>query len=463
MSLNRTSFDVHAFCALPQVRRVYHALVVGLAVFLLTIAVLREPFRGYLAEVQIEGPLAEGLDLDAAVQWLKQADPHAAAIASPAGTAPKSRIRVTTVAPRAEEAIKNLDELAGRWLFQYLPERLQSRRRGLVAELRAEVQSAREREDAARARLDSLRQRQWTQLQRAAETAISKSAVEPLPVPTTSVIDREIAPIDERSQARDKLAALKLELSRLAASCTDEHPQVIALRSQIASLERQLGLSPALINPRNDGRQSRAASPTDQSRVTRHFVATAVYPALGSGDEDLAAALEAAAGELSRASRQREAAEQRTSDRMQELSSQAGAAQWSAAPARVITRLGGTPRSLTLMIGLVLSSAAGLVMYRTTRTIAGPQTIETTAELASALELPVVGNTSRARQSAATLRRRAVARRIVPVLVWLAEGVVVLAAAACLISMAVEPSLVRQVVSDPLGTMSEVIGRFAGT
>ena len=40
------------------------------------------------------------------------------------------------------------------------------------------------------------------------------------------------------------------------------------------------------------------------------------------------------------------------------------------------------------------------------------------------------------------------------------EGVVAIAASACLVAMLVEPSLARQVASDPFGTLSEVLERF---
>src|SRR6476620_11521322 len=111
MSSASRNFDVHAFCALPLVRRVYQALVVALAVFLLTLVILHEPFRGYLAEVQITGPATEGLYLDHAVAWLKQADSKAAVIAVPAGEiSPKSQIRATYVSRLPKPAEKRLDD-----------------------------------------------------------------------------------------------------------------------------------------------------------------------------------------------------------------------------------------------------------------------------------------------------------------------------------------------------------------
>src|SRR5262249_30421778 len=101
MSDSRAKFDVSAWCGLPLVRRAYLALVVGLAVFIVTLVLLREPFHGYLAEIHISGPVTAGLDLDDAARWLKAADSHVAVAANGGGnTSPRRLIRITYVAAR---------------------------------------------------------------------------------------------------------------------------------------------------------------------------------------------------------------------------------------------------------------------------------------------------------------------------------------------------------------------------
>src|SRR5437773_2763878 len=123
MSPGRFSFDLHSLCELPLVRRLHQALAVGLAVFMLTLVVLHEPFHGYLAEVHISGPSTAGLDLDEAVQWLRKVEPHLAAVATPAGEiSAKCEIRATYVAQHPKQTLLHLDELADRWLYQYLPD-----------------------------------------------------------------------------------------------------------------------------------------------------------------------------------------------------------------------------------------------------------------------------------------------------------------------------------------------------
>src|SRR5262245_10863735 len=160
MAAGRAKFDVAAWCGLPLVRRAYLALVIGLAVFIVTLILLREPFRGYLAEIHISGPAMAGLDLDDATRWLKAADARVAVAINGGGTSPRRLIRITYVAARPSVGEQRLDELADRWLYQYLPERLQAYRHAALAELRTAVTQARQREDAARQRLEELRQAQ---------------------------------------------------------------------------------------------------------------------------------------------------------------------------------------------------------------------------------------------------------------------------------------------------------------
>ena len=94
MSAPRPPIDAAHFCASPLVRRAYMATVCGLAVFIVTLVVLREPFRGYLAEVHLNGPAIEGLDLKAAARWLKNVDSQVAVVATVAGEiSPRPRIR----------------------------------------------------------------------------------------------------------------------------------------------------------------------------------------------------------------------------------------------------------------------------------------------------------------------------------------------------------------------------------
>src|SRR5437868_13359002 len=125
--MSEAKFQIGSICELPPLRRLHQALAVGLAVFMLTLVVLREPFRGYLAEVHISGPATAGLDLDDAVQWLKKAEPHLAAVATPAGEiSAKCEIRATYVANHPKQTLSHLDELAERWLYQYVPDRLQA-------------------------------------------------------------------------------------------------------------------------------------------------------------------------------------------------------------------------------------------------------------------------------------------------------------------------------------------------
>jgi hypothetical protein len=283
------------------------------------------------------------------------------------------------------------------------------------------------------------------------------------------------SPPIEHSKSHDRLEQLRLELSRLMVSCTDAHPQVVTLRSQIQALERELHLAPGEPPPQSkEPELAPAAANQFQSRSQRdeyparrasHVVASragnpspAAHPLAGV---ELAAQLEAAIREVTQASRQRQAAEHRLTDRMQELASQPTAAQWSAIPARTITRLGGTPRSSTVLLGLVLGCLAGTVLFRAAGAASHPQCIQTTAQLAGALELPVVGEIRSLRSAAWRFPIQWLAARSVTLSLFASEAAVAVAAGACVVAMLIEPSLARQVVADPFGTLSEVLERFS--
>jgi hypothetical protein len=490
MSVKKFTFDFPAFCALPVVRRCYQATVAALAVFILTIVFCREPFRGYLAEVQMTGPTAEGLDLAKAVDWIKQSDKRVAAIATGSGTA-RPQVRITLVAARPQLATERLDELAERFLFQYLPDRLQNYRHGALAELRSASQAAREHEDAARLALEALRQRQLAQVLKTAEAAERKNAIAVENPPANDVTNQNqvgglvnpgMGPFrprtgdasdggsalagalsESRAKALDKLHTLRLDLAGFMSNCTDEHPDVIRLRSQIQSLERELGIEAKQLEASQAIRTVKqvwgegATGDNDARGNGPGFVSIEKNEASNQEDADQAAAILL---ELAKASRERQAAEQQLSERMQELTSQPGASQWSAAPAHLVTRMGGTPRTPTVALGVLFAGAIGIVVFRYSQNDGCGPTIDSAGVLASTLELPVVGNLLGMRETARQWRLRLLTTARLRWILIGSEAVVGLAVAACLISVAMEPSLARQVLADPFGTLSEVMGRW---
>jgi hypothetical protein len=465
MSERLFNFDLVRFCALPLVRRVYQALVVGLAMFLLTLVILHDPFRGYLSEVDLSGPATEGVDLDEAATWLRRADSKVAAIGIPAGEiSPKNQLRVTYVSLHPATAIARLNELAERWLYQYLPEKLQSYRRTALSDLRNAVAAARAREDAAREQLESLRQEQMAQVLNAADERLIAQAANK---PAGGVVNLPPPAIrEDQAKAREKLESLRLELSRLLAHSTHEHPQVIAIEAQISALEARLGDKPPSNAPgSSDGpelvptpsRHSAQAKPRE-ARPVSHWVSMPLSSASGGGTANLNAQINSALDAVSRASRDRQLAEHRLSDRMQELASQSSAAQWSAGRAVVITRLGGTPRSSVLALGALLAAVTSALTFRAAHCSVALERIETTSQLTTALKLPLIGAISMNGNRTATWRLITPTR--VKAVVYASEAIVAVAVVACLVAIAAEPSLARQVLADPFGALSEVMGRF---
>lgn len=519
MSVKIFQFDVPELCALPLVRRCYQALVAALAVFILTLVVWREPFRGYLAEVHLSGPQAEGIDLALAANWIKQTDKRVAVVATAAGEiSTKPQIRATYLAASPRSAAEHLDGLAERFLFQYLPDRLQNYRHVALAELRNTAQAAREREDAARWALENLRQKQLALvLKTAGEAVVTKaveaagvakegpivlnnpgksgihaggmqrgantsgSPIEPTPSPSvaaaggagpkSSPSNSDLS--EARTKALDRLHLLRLELASLLANCTDQHPDVITLRSQIAMIERELGID---MNSREVSKPVQVfklvSGETTNPPINSSESGQTVALALSQGDSERLASVESSAvlphvdesaeilKELARAGRERQAAERRLAERMQELTNQPAAAQWSAAPAHLVTRMGGTPRTPTLGLAFLLAGVAGVVIFRSAGEDGCVVRIDSAGLLASTLELPVVGNLVAIRDSARQLRRKWLTAARLNWILYGSEIVIGVAVMACLGSIAVEPSLARQVLADPFGTLSEVMGRI---
>jgi hypothetical protein len=437
-----------AFCARPLVQRVYQALVVALAVFILTLVVFKQAFRGYLAEVRLSGPVSEGLDLEEAARWIKQVDRQVAAVANlPRGELNRGQLRITHVADHGPLAAARVQQLAERWLYQYLPDRLQNYRQAALVGLRTAATTARQREDAAHQELEVLRQRQLAQIRRQIEMIASlASASGP-----QSAAPRAAAALDGDVR-EEKLSELRRQLGTLAGQCTDDHPQVKTLRSDIAALEEQLAGAVSGIRPPEhyvslSGNKPAFTKPLE-AQVTQ-----------AEDAELLANQLVKALADLSRATIGRQEAEAQLAERMHELANRASGVQWTKLPP-VVSRLGGTPRCSTLTLAFALALVGGTVIFRAAGRQGCAAAMQTTAELASAVELPVVGNLA---GLAGKRRRRPwqlLSGQRISAVVQGGEAVLVVAVAACLLSIAVEPSLAAQVMADPFGALSEVLGRF---
>src|SRR5688572_23055149 len=136
MSSTSLPISPTSICGLPLARRIYKAVVVAIAVFIGTLAIVRVPFRGYLTEVQVAGPPLAGLNLEQATNWLKTVDSHVAVVAAPPSElSPHSQIRITFVGPLPTPAMSHLNDLAARLLCQYFPDQLSTHRRTALADL----------------------------------------------------------------------------------------------------------------------------------------------------------------------------------------------------------------------------------------------------------------------------------------------------------------------------------------
>jgi hypothetical protein len=443
MSTSNATLESVELCARPLARRLYKTVVVGLAVFLVTLIAFKQDFRGYLAEARLSGPVLEGLDLNAATEWIKNHDSNVAAVANrPAANPGKAQLRITYIAMQPQVASARVEELAERWLYQYLPDRLQAYRQEALAEHRKIANAARQREDEARHQLDVLRQTQLTQLQGKDNSDPATPAILQQPPQTGSEIE-------SRNAVIQKLADLRLAMGALSGERTDEHPRVQKLKLEAAALEQQLGLLP--------GQPLQRLSAPAPPQYVSHSIAD-LNPSQRVAE--IAALISAALAELSAAASDRQAADFCLSERMQDLAQQNTSVNWSKSAAVSIARLGGTPRCSTLTLAGLLACAAGIMVFRAGRFEIASCSLQSTTQLASSLEIPVLGDLASLRGFVTAKAARLLSPRRTTMIVRVAEGVVAIATFACLVAIAFEPSLARQVLADPFGALSEVLGRF---
>jgi hypothetical protein len=371
MSASSTT-DADSSACPPLVRRAHKATIVGLAIFFAVIIPLGEPFRGYQAEVRVSGPSSEAIDADQLREWIRQTDSNAAiAVATRASGASRIEIRIGRVCSRLAAATRTLDGLARRLLVEELPAQHAVHRQRALAALQSDLQAAREAEDALRSRAQELREAQLAARNQAlpgaidAEPSIAQAAPPETPSARPATAGDSTAPSDEREE---QLQSLRIELARLSASFTDEHPQVLAIRRQIESLERAAPAAQA------DDADAPALDLPPARAAAYHDLRQPEYVSISPGDDSrapdlaaIAAELAAVQNQLSQAGKHRERAERRLQSTLAELAAHSPTAAWNAEPARIVARLGGTPRMLPVILALLAASVAGVIMFRATR------------------------------------------------------------------------------------------------
>lgn len=429
----------------PWLQRGYATLAVALAVFLASMVVLRVPFRGYLVEGRVAGCLDESITAADVRQFLKEA---AGGIHSRVDTQPSGRCEVVLqqLAPRAGDSQALLNRIARQLTEQFVAQKREAERQSRLAQFQAELRTAREAEDAHRLRVEQLRQQQLAEASRQPEP---QSIYSQPPVEIAAPSRSETS--DARSRLVEQLESLKNELLRLLATKTEEHPEVITLRSQIARLESEL--APPAAEAALPPLEKHAVSPSNHDvtyQVATHATA-----------DNLDTELDAAAADLLAATRARQWAERQLQAEVESLASIARIP-WSVESAQIIARVGGTPRVLTLLGAGLITFIAGLAMYRGSRVLVPPVAIQSVEELTALLDLPLAGH-----MLVPTNRRtRRPAHRIAPIVVHVAlraaELFLVVMVAALFFTMVSDRSLAPQVIVDPFGVLSEVAGRILG-
>jgi len=420
---------------------------VALAAFLASMVVLRVPFRGYLIEGRISGRLGDGLDRASVQSWLKTAAPGVQ-VRVDAENSGRCEVVLQQIAPRAGETQIAIDRVARQFAEQYVAERREAARQARLGRLQAELQTARDTEDAIRTRLDELRQEQFVQIP-------ATAPAETLPPPAFEQIPVRPAPLiadDSRLNGlRQRLEALRVELAGLLGNFTEAHPRVITLRSQIAGLERELA-SPdsGVANGPPGERHASGSTPARTIGLAANSYESQPDPR-GSVQDTLA--------NLGAATRARQWAERQLQSEVESLASAAGFP-WSVESARVLARVGGTPRTLTLAAGTLITLLAATVMYFASGALVPRLLIQTTDELAEVLSVPLV-----AKMHVAGGRKPARGRLspwAVQATVHAAEILLAAMILALAFTMFSDRWMAGQIIADPFGVLSEVAGRVLG-
>jgi hypothetical protein len=166
-----------------------------------------------------------------------------------------------------------------------------------------------------------------------------------------------------------------------------------------------------------------------------------------------------AMADLVAATRARQWAERQLQTELETLSS-SGGYPWSLEAARILARVGGTPRILTLLAAGLAALVASAWMYWLSAALNPPVVIHTSEHLADLLALPLVGTaevTGRVKvrrwQASPWLARASLhGSEIVLAGMFLALGFTIIS----------DGWLAGQVISDPFGVLSEVSGRLLG-
>jgi hypothetical protein len=437
----------------PPGIRTYATLVVALAAFLASMVALRVPFRGYLIEARLSGRLGDGLDKAGIESWFKTAAPGVSVRVDAAKSGHCDTI-LQQVAPRAGEVQIAMNRVARQFAEHYVAERREAVRQASLARLQAELQTARDTEDAVRSRLDELRQSQTAHAPShlPAESLPPPVAKLPSSIPTEPLdaIPAPLADDDARTRSiHERLASLRAELASLLAHCTEAHPKVITLRLQIAGLEHELaapGSDVARGNPTE--KHALRLIPGRPIGLASNFYESMV---LESGS------LPDALANLAAATRARQWAERQLQTEVESLATAPGYP-WSVESARVLARVGGTPRALTLAVAALVTLVAAALMFVASAALLPRLVIQTTDDLTQALSLPLVATmqvAGRPRQ-----RRSQLAPWLVQTTVHAAEIMLAAMFLALAFTMLSDRWLAGQIMADPFGVLSEVAGRL---
>ncbi len=430
--------------AWPQVDAKFRATAVVLPSLAASDAVLATHWNGAAIEKWIEHTSMQG-------------DGHSASLA------PRVRARSiseSTAAPIELELIGNsraevggaLQQIAVRLAADYIQEHGSAEHAKLVQSQMAAARALRLEED--RLRRELLTVEELAQADRERLEAES-------PAPSSTTVPEVASKTADATEQR--LAEMRLELARLEANYTDQHPAVIALKEQIRQIERQA-------SPPSDSSSNLdfSSNPANNSTLPTQLISTNVngYPSTGIGPVTASEEARNLESEIAATSDRRKQAEWRLEELVR--SQEAAATQLAGrigSPVEV-TRATAPIDSLALVIASLVALLAAYFVRQLSLYAARPTILSTDHDVATLLAIPMIGHATASR-SDATMSSQASqitrARALLPWVVGTSETIIAAVLLASITACVLDPVLLQEFTANPLAGMLELSARMLGS
>ncbi|WP_425615425.1 hypothetical protein NA78x_005344 [Anatilimnocola sp. NA78] len=450
-------------------------LLVAAAVFLLVLVLARSPLEGYVVSQKIQSADDRGLTTpplatEQVTNWLKTDAVLAATVQQ---VCPRDSLAAQNdlvqamqaglTVQAAEDAAKSSWQLALQHRDRQLAARLLTKLGESLAEQlkhldRTEAQLLVEhyQQSVTQARADEESARQL--LERARHEQLA-AAMQPAPREAAKPAAETLNPVWQELQQKLQLARTRLD--QLLTARTPEHPQVIEAQALLVSLQQQLEQTPREMQTsdstdqqptpavRGPQLQEAAAAP---SRVPVRLVSSAAE-GVSQNSLKLANEIQQLTSQWTAATNKRTVLERQAADAQQQWVRGLNAKAWEVSPVRTQAQIGGRVTPFQWLLAGSLALCAALGTWRLSYLVANDGSLNSVAQLAETLPLPVLGEVPLTTE----LPRRSPERRS-----WQLErltqlSLAVIAAVILVVAWAsaADSNLSAQWASDPASTLGQ--------